>query len=40
VISGGFYPRADVTEWRLGGSWYIADNVASFELRDLGKEAS
>jgi hypothetical protein len=37
IVDEGAYPRADVTLWRLGGSWFIAENIASFE-RETGPQ--
>jgi hypothetical protein len=31
VVAHGAYPRSAITCWRLGGSWFIAENVTGFE---------
>lgn len=30
IVETGAHPRSDITRWRLGGSWFIAENVAAF----------
>jgi hypothetical protein len=31
IVETSSYPRADITCWWLGGSWFIAENVTGFE---------